>query len=782
MAQVHESSLPHTWRNRSNASSSCPGGPAIDFHYSAATRAPRAWDREPKAPAAPTRHGRKVWRRYGFREPSTGKASGAAEGEKADADSAPRVVKRRCVGQAPLAQAMAQAAKPAWYLATLSERALSTPRSRFCAVKGWRAGADEIVGVGKISRRKSLRRSLAVGKEDGEEDGVVWVPLGGEVASQDQESVTSAEILEIVQPDIEGVMPRVRPTSKGSGLMRSPTTMNAVESGTVPPVNGTGNEDNTLQLMALSSTTYGHMAHSQEASSPNRHGETSAALTSREAINNIMINPSDIISPRPTITNIDPVEECTIFPHSTPVKEIPGNEHNGSQRRSQRLTIQTRENRLNPDSAPVPLTQHARALVLASTPNKEYGNLHECGTAKVRQEKALLDNAAVDQQALQFSAQSLEANTTAFLVREHELHEQTQITKQTGGQDSFDEEDHKEKTEPLGYARDQLLSPSVGDDLSKRVNAEGDSEGNLEGNWEGNLEGNKEGSMEATMEATTEEAAPARPEDIDGGEALVDVGEKNFAGRTRSGTRFSDDTSMLKDFLFRAQARKAARTTAVAPETITTPRRSPRKILGQLDSNSPSPTKSADVASHPGSPPGKSIAGLLGCDASDELCSEPVSYRRSGRTCPATEAPPGAPSFIPVRRADGTDPVVLQKSVAQELAIITRANTRRNKGSSKLPKVVLASLAGKVVEDLPAKNGGSKALKSVEWDERLVYFHETACSAEGKANKAKTRAKKRRSRGLGSGKGTPAPRIVTSNIAAAGTPAPRPRGKTKAYL
>ena len=170
----------------------------------------------------------------------------------------------------------------------------------------------------------------------------------------------------------------------------------------------------------------------------------------------------------------------------------------------------------------------------------------------------------------------------------------------------------------------------------------------------------------------------------------------------------------------------------------------------------------------------------VGCDDSDELSSEPVSYRRSGRTCPATKAPPGAPSFKPVRRADGTDSVVLHKSVAQELAIITRANTRRNKGSSKLPKVVLESLAGKVAEEMHAKHVGTKSFKSVDWDERLVYFQDPSCSTEGKANKTETRPKKRRSKGLGSGNGTPAPKLVTSRIAADGTPAPRRPGKTKA--
>jgi hypothetical protein len=111
----------------------------------------------------------------------------------------------------------------------------------------------------------------------------------------------------------------------------------------------------------------------------------------------------------------------------------------------------------------------------------------------------------------------------------------------------------------------------------------------------------------------------------------------------------------------------------------------PRKALAAVDSNSSSPKKSQEIANRPGTPPGKQKLGTSEFDEIDEGVVEPISIRRSARVrVPAPQKLPlGTPSFIPVRRPDGTEPVVLQKSTAQELAIITRANTRRNKGQSK---------------------------------------------------------------------------------------------------
>ena len=250
---------------------------------------------------------------------------------------------------------------------------------------------------------------------------------------------------------------------------------------------------------------------------------------------------------------------------------------------------------------------------------------------------------------------------------------------------------------------------------------------------------------------------------------------------TRSGARFSDDTNLLKDFLNRAQARKLAKDGKIPAQgpTGTSPRRSPRKALAEKDSNSPSPHKSKDLATRPGTPPGKERLDAFSFDDIDELNAEPTSCRRSNRTRLPTvsRASPGAPSFIPVRRADGTDPVVLQKSMAQDLAVQTRANTRRNKGQSKPPKLALQTLTAESTEG--TANRVRARAKQVSWGENLVYYQAMIEAAAGEEGKEEKRPKVRRLRGLGATNGTPAPKREVDNSLPQGTstPAPRRRGK-----
>lgn len=259
---------------------------------------------------------------------------------------------------------------------------------------------------------------------------------------------------------------------------------------------------------------------------------------------------------------------------------------------------------------------------------------------------------------------------------------------------------------------------------------------------------------------------------------------------TRSGARFSDDTNLLKDFLNRAQAKKMVRDIkkpASAPPP-TSPRRSPRKALTELTSNSPSPQKPKDLANRPGTPPGKQRLDAFSFDDVDELTAEPTSCRRSTRTrLPApAKAPPGAPSFIPVRRADGTDAVVLQKSMAQELAVQTRANTRRNKGQSKPPNLALQNLTAETVETSSTRMHAHENSKSVGWDERLVYYsqpdHPNAAEEVGKEEKEEKeekRPKGRKLRGLGATNRTLASKRVAEVTIPNGTPAPRRRGRLR---
>ena len=267
---------------------------------------------------------------------------------------------------------------------------------------------------------------------------------------------------------------------------------------------------------------------------------------------------------------------------------------------------------------------------------------------------------------------------------------------------------------------------------------------------------------------------------------------KHPSGRTRSSTRFSDDTTMLKDFLHRAQARKAASlsNSSASPYSFRLPRRSPRRVLGRLDNNFPSPTKVQGTVDCPSATSSRSELDMtIGIDdGQNELSTGPPCRRKSSRKClPApTKSSPVAPSFIPVRRLDRGDPVKLQKSEAQELAIITRTNTRRNKGQSKFPKLTLETLGSNEAAEsaTPIGQRRTKSTKRVDWDKNLVRFH-----SEGhdlgerldKQDKEEQGSRIRRVRRLGAVNGTPATkRMVGLPSSSNGTSAPRRRGRTRA--
>ena len=252
--------------------------------------------------------------------------------------------------------------------------------------------------------------------------------------------------------------------------------------------------------------------------------------------------------------------------------------------------------------------------------------------------------------------------------------------------------------------------------------------------------------------------------------------------KTRSGIRFSDDTSMLKEFLNRAQAKKAAKTPGLTaldlPKPQISPRRSPRKALGSHSGNDLSAQKPRNVPNRPGTPPGKPQVDAVDSDDGEEISAEITSCRRSTRTrLPAPiKGIPGAPSFIPVRRADGTDPVVLQKSQAQELAMVTRANTRRNKGQSKPPLLALQDISAESAEIASSTTFKRRTAssKTVGWAEQLASYQDAKEAEE-------LEPKVRRMRGLGATKnGTPAPKRTTAVVSTSnGTPAPKRRGKVR---
>ena len=272
--------------------------------------------------------------------------------------------------------------------------------------------------------------------------------------------------------------------------------------------------------------------------------------------------------------------------------------------------------------------------------------------------------------------------------------------------------------------------------------------------------------------------------------------------KTRSGARFSDDTSMLKDFLDRAQARKAAQGGGFSPKIPKSlqqsPKRSPQKKNAIRPASRSSPRKARVLTPkqakyQKGSPSGKISFFLAKSDheenddghdaetnGEETKSADPGSCRRSTRTRLPTPAknPPGAPSFIPVRRTDGTDPVVLQKTQAQELAITTRANTRRNKGQSRPPALALQDIPSDDAEGTTCSRQRAANGKAVVWAEQLTSFQEWQ---EGITEESEEQLPKvKRMRGLGNPTGTPvAKRTGGITGASNGTPAPKRRGKTR---
>ena len=295
--------------------------------------------------------------------------------------------------------------------------------------------------------------------------------------------------------------------------------------------------------------------------------------------------------------------------------------------------------------------------------------------------------------------------------------------------------------------------------------------------------------------------------------------ETNNTPKRRPIARISDDTSMLREFVSQAQAKKArealehkaansspgraaavvpdpaaapastsgtALPPSVSPAKLRTPRRSPRKILGNLDRNAASPAKARALEAprlepreRPGTPPSKAQRARTNPappkddEDEDELAAAPASQRRSTRTRtlagqkPASKAGSSSsgstgPSMIPLRRPDGCEPIKIQKSEAQQLALVTRANTRRNKGKAQIPQAMLEALAaagaGSPVEPSRRRQAG---IKQVDWDATLVYFPDVA---EGQSTGA-DKPRLRRSKGQGSVNGTPVAKRTGRSVA-----------------
>lgn len=236
--------------------------------------------------------------------------------------------------------------------------------------------------------------------------------------------------------------------------------------------------------------------------------------------------------------------------------------------------------------------------------------------------------------------------------------------------------------------------------------------------------------------------------------AVQNLTQEQEGTLVRSALRSSldgEDAELLNEFLSKAKAKRAAKAAMMdapdtdekssspeeSPEADTTPRS--RRALGDLDTNSPSPVKvqgppSKDDAA-PDAEAGEELASKEPPD-SEPAPASPVC-RRSTRVKAQPPANGPARNTISLRRAKGTEFVFLQRTEAQELALATKRNTRRNKGSAVLPKFALETLAQQQREDgadnndqtaqSERKGSGSRRAagprKQVAWnEERLVEY------------------------------------------------------------
>jgi hypothetical protein len=213
-----------------------------------------------------------------------------------------------------------------------------------------------------------------------------------------------------------------------------------------------------------------------------------------------------------------------------------------------------------------------------------------------------------------------------------------------------------------------------------------------------------------------------------------------------------EDAALLNNFLSKAKAKREAKAAAAATmvaqdveektdqeelEVIEIPTPQGRRVLEDLDANSPSPQKAH-----------LSPSKVLSKDFDENEDQSPSSPRRSTRTRNVkppprmTTASTAARNTLTLRRAKGNEFVFLKRTEAQELALMTRRNTRQNKGDAMMPKFTLQALAQQTPDsnassndDESARDSSRQRAKRVSWnDERLVELEGE--SGEGSSDDA----------------------------------------------
>lgn len=258
-----------------------------------------------------------------------------------------------------------------------------------------------------------------------------------------------------------------------------------------------------------------------------------------------------------------------------------------------------------------------------------------------------------------------------------------------------------------------------------------------------------------------EHDAPALPQDLRSSSAPP---EDTNTPEPVSAPRISDDTAILHAFLSRAAASKRpmavhkreslenrrdsdvvrhALASTDKPEVLTdldpiSPCSPPKPLSPVLDSNpepepEPEHTKQEPTDGPPAPTPTKSKAP-----------------RRTTRTR-TTAAAPKKPAKIAIRSA--ADHVALKRTEAQEMSLLTRANTRKNKGKSTMPQARLLNIGEEfedevVVAPEVAQSEKPTARRGVQWNETLTHVREFESDSPDSPPKTKARTSRVSARAL----------------------------------
>ncbi|KAL8806011.1 MAG: hypothetical protein Q9223_004993 [Gallowayella weberi] len=784
-----------------------------NFHPDISTQRPRAWDRLPKSPFAPgrKRKGKKVWKRY--EAPSKPSVSGQQNHlEVKDAEtSISHDAKRLRSKETDFNHETSAEQRPSKYITTLRDQVVGTPRRKAARRRSLRP--DRLRGVTTSARDPNTTNAVETQKEEpvggvmetptsetqleaceeeeeaGEVKEDLTQPTGSPLSEDIEEALSLPLASEHVEVDLKcarlshGLPPgqpddgnmETKISTRKSGVndqeekAEVPSTTKAQSVASPTPAPG---QDPKLEVGTL--TGFGRGDHHEDAT---EDAQAEEALTLGREVGREIANEAE---PSRSQKHL---EQGYQDRQSTPSGASAGSRR--SLRRSSRQSSENTRKVAIDDTAGTP--EPMAAVVETETEESRediegYTGSHSPSQEQsVRRASRRLFTEEQDPATDRATAGSGITDAIDEAVKNSDVTAPTENTTFTLNPNDDDESTDTMEQIPYSSVSGAALEKSLGIAVDE-------SSSDPEASHMYGQSILKTITLEQPIQGTNINEAPI--ELLPGEVKMLDPeGRVNESPpkKTRSGTRFSDDTNMLKDFLSRAQARKLARevtlTTSSAAARSTSPRRSQRNALAALDSNSPSPHRPSELVHQPGTPPNKLKLKGVPREADQGSTVEVSPVRRSTRKrLPApAKTGTGAPSFIPVRRADGTDPVVLQKSVAQELALVTQSNTRRNKGQSKPPAIILKSLPVEVVEEETKGGHALRNCKSVGWDRKLVYYQDgTEAIVEVEHTVEEKRPKARRLRGLGAGNGTPAPKKKTADMLKTnGTSGSKRQGRTR---